>query len=150
MKSENYITALAKHNRPAFNEARRDHQKRLRAMPVTMTRQDQSRIDAVESKLKPQQVWESRNYLAMVHSDEQKDGTFITRISIIRTELQNDGRWKDGITWDELLRIKSEIGFGDLWAVECFPPDADVVNVANVSHLWIVPAPNFGWTANKE
>lgn len=145
----NHIELLAKIDRPAFNEARRDHQKRLRAMPVKMTRMDQTRIDSVDTEKKPQQCWQSRDFLAMVYSDAQKDGTFITRISIQRTELQNDGTWKDGITWDDIHRIKREIGFGDLWAVECFPPDAAVVNVANIRHLWIVPTPAFGWNSHK-
>ncbi len=149
MSAENHITLLAKIDRPAFIVARRDHQKRLRAMPAKMTRMEQSRIDATDSKQKPQQCWQSRDFLAMVYSDPQKDGTFITRISIQRTELQNDGTWKDGILWDEMMRVKSEIGFGDLWAVECFPPDSAVVNVANIRHIWIVPAPDFGWNANK-
>jgi len=85
----------------------------------------------------------------MVYSDAQKDGTFITRISINRTEITNDGGWKDGISWEELMRIKSEIGYGEMWAVECFPPDSAVVNVANIRHLWIVPAPSFGWNTVK-
>lgn len=144
-----HIEIIAKIDRPAFNAARRDHQRRLRAMPVTMTRQDQARIDATGAEAKPLQCWQSRDFLAMVYSDPQKDGTFITRISIQRTELQNDGTWKDGITWDDIHRIKREIGFGDLWAVECFPPDAAVVNVANIRHLWIVPTPAFGWNSHK-
>lgn len=37
-------------------------------------------------------------------------------------------------------------GLADSWAVEVFPADADVVNVANMRHLWILPdAPAFAW-----
>ena len=142
----NNIQQLARLDRSAFMAARRDHQKRLRALPIKMTRQDQSRIDAIDSpNKKPHQVWQSRHFLAMVYSDAMGDGTFVTRISIQRTELQSDGGWKDGISWDDLMKVKSEIGFSSLWAVECYPPDASVVNVANMRHLFIVPAPIFGW-----
>lgn len=71
------------------------------------------------------------------------------RLSINRTSLGGDGRWKDGITWDEIQRLKREAGFGDRFAVEVFPADIDVVNVANVRHIWVLDeAPAFSWRRN--
>jgi len=61
----------------------------------------------------------------------------IERLSVCRTSVQN-GEWVSEITWDELQRIKRECGRGDKDAVELYPADADVVNVANMRHLWIV------------
>lgn len=46
----------------------------------------------------------------------------------------------DGITWDDLQWLKAAVGFGDREAVEVFPRDCDVVNVANMRHLWVLPA----------
>lgn len=46
----------------------------------------------------------------------------------------------DGITWDDLQWIKRAAGYGDREAVEVYPLDDDVVNVANMRHLWILPA----------
>ena len=58
---------------------------------------------------------------------------------------QRFGVWKDGITWDQLQEIKRLTGYGDLCAVEIYPPDEHLVNVANLRHLWIVPEPPFMW-----
>lgn len=67
------------------------------------------------------------------------------RISVNRTVIRGDGEWEDGITWDELQQLKAEAGYGDRWAVEVYPPDVDVVNVANIRHLWVVDQPPFAW-----
>ncbi|WP_202842089.1 DUF7694 domain-containing protein [Luteimonas saliphila] len=70
----------------------------------------------------------------------------IIRLSASRTTLRGDGRWDDGISWDELQRLKAEAGYGDRFAVEVYPADVDVVNVGNLRHLWILPAaPPFAW-----
>jgi hypothetical protein len=50
-------------------------------------------------------------------------------------------RWADGITWDTLQLLKRECGHGERWAVEVYPPDTDIVNVANMRHLWLLRAP---------
>lgn len=60
------------------------------------------------------------------------------RISVNRTDCDKQGNWIDGITWDELMQIKRECGFGDYLAVEFYPADCEVVNVANMRHLFIV------------
>jgi len=55
-------------------------------------------------------------------------------------------RWVDGITWDDLQRLKREAGYGDREAVEVYPPAACVVNEANIRHLWILPSRMpFSW-----
>ncbi len=67
------------------------------------------------------------------------------RLSICRTRLDGQ-RWADGIDWETLQRLKSEAGFGDFDAVEVFPSDSDVVNVANMRHLWVLSEPAaFAW-----
>jgi len=67
------------------------------------------------------------------------------RLSVCRTSRVGD-RWEDGITWDELQQIKRECGYGDCDAVEVYPADADMVNVAAMRHLWVMDAPiPFAW-----
>ena len=91
---------------------------------------------------RPFEVYCSREYLVQVFH-ESRD---VYRISVCRTKRGPDGRWLDGITWDELQQIKREVGFGDHWAVEVFPADLDVVNVANMRHLWVLKEkPDFAW-----
>lgn len=91
----------------------------------------------------PFAVWRSRHFLVRFYK-EPAPGV-IGRLSILRTAVAGD-RWADGITWDDIQRLKSETGHADTWAVEVFPADADVVNVANIRHLWLLAeAPAYAW-----
>jgi hypothetical protein len=90
----------------------------------------------------PTKVWRSRDFLVQFYPEPPGCAG---RLSVLRSALSG-GRWQDGITWDELQRIKGEVGFGDAWAVEVFPPDSQVVNVANIRHLWLLErSPDYGW-----
>jgi hypothetical protein len=89
-------------------------------------------------------VWRSADYL--VQLAVEKSGQL--RLSINRTMIDNSGMWLEEISWQELQRIKSECGAGDTLAVEIFPRDKDVVNVANMRHLWLMPKDfEWGWVA---
>lgn len=69
------------------------------------------------------------------------------RLTMHRPYRNAKGDWEDRITWDELQAAKADIGLGDRWAVEAFPPDAELVNVANMRHLFVLEeAPEWGWT----
>ena len=89
-------------------------------------------------------VWRSRGFFVQRFSAPEPA---ICRLSILRTTLDpKSGRWEDNITWDEIQRLKEEAGYGSAWAVEIFPAAGEVVNVANIRHLWILPAaPAFAW-----
>lgn len=87
------------------------------------------------------EVWRSRGFLAQIFQEENN----ITRISVCRT-AHNGESWADQITWEELMRLKRECGRGNDDAVEVFPADRDIVNVANMRHLWVMPEQlNFAW-----
>lgn len=92
---------------------------------------------------KPYAVLRSRFFLVLCYQ-EYAD---VTRLSINRTEIDSaTGRWKEGITWDELQEVKRQAGLGDYMAVEIFPADRDVINVANMRHLWVMRDPlPFAW-----
>ena len=92
----------------------------------------------------PFAVFRSRDFLLQIFTHE---GVF--RLSICRTEITGD-QWEDGISWDDLQRLKRECGLGDKCAIEVFPPDDQVVNVANMRHLWIVKSPPFLWGATNK
>jgi hypothetical protein len=90
----------------------------------------------------PLKAWRSRDFLVTLYDDPSG----YKRLSILRTEIDFMGRWKDGIAWDDLQRLKNEAGFAHQWAVECYPEWAQVVNVANIRHLFLLPQrPPFGW-----
>lgn len=89
------------------------------------------------------EVWRSREFLVQIY--QERDA--MLRMSVSRTSFNAEvNRWDDGISWDHLQRLKRECGRGNLDAVEVFPADRDVVNVANMRHLWIMPESlAFAW-----
>jgi hypothetical protein len=94
-------------------------------------------------------VLRSREFLVQVY--EEANG--ILRLSICRTELDRSGMFRDGITWDQLQRLKALCGYSDRDAVEVYPPDADLVNKANMRHLWVLNPGNqltIAWRANDD
>ena len=95
---------------------------------------------------KPIEVWRSKYYLVQVFQEKND----VIRASVNKIELLENGRWSDGLTWDDLQGTKQQIGRGGAYAIEVYPNDDDVVNVANMRHLWILPAPlNIGWFKNN-
>lgn len=91
------------------------------------------------------EVWRSRGFLVQIY--EERTVPRLERVTVCRTTLDlATGRWKDGITWDELQAIKRDVGRGHLDAVEIYPNDADMVNVSNMRHLWVLEYPlPFAW-----
>ncbi len=88
------------------------------------------------------EVWRSRDFLVQVLEQEP-----LWRMSVCRTMLNRRQRFVDGIAWEDLQRLKAEIGKGDYCAVEIYPRDRDLVNVANMRHLWLLPeVPGYCWS----
>lgn len=79
-------------------------------------------------------VFRSRDFLVQEFAEES---TAVVRLSICRTSITGN-RWDDGISWEDLQSLKSQCGYGDYDAIEIFPADRDVVNVANMRHLWVM------------
>lgn len=69
------------------------------------------------------------------------------RLSINRAEWdERQRRFRDDISWDDIQRLKAQAGYADRWAVEIFPSDDQVVNVANMRHVWLLDeAPRYAW-----
>ncbi len=100
--------------------------------------------------LRPDEVWRSAYFLATVYREPSGLRISVNRTKITAFDPGGHHLYEDGITWDELMSIKREIGFGDRWAVEVFPPDEEIVNVANMRHLWITAEPvGYGWVRRK-
>lgn len=133
---------MNRHQRRALKAEQHQH---VEAFPERLTLVPREEYERITPK--PDQVWRSRKYLVQLYHEASPALPGLIRLSICRVKMQTGGRWDDGLTWEELQQIKSEVGFGDRHAVEIYPPDADVVNVANMRHLWVMPAPlAFGWT----
>ena len=58
-------------------------------------------------------VLKNRDFLVQIYVEK-----YATRITVCRTARLNN-QWKQEITWDELQAIKSNIGYGKYFAVEC-------------------------------
>lgn len=114
--------------------------------PLPMVEWPESQRDSEHA---PQGVWRSRDFLVQVYPDHSP--LVLCRLSVLRTTLDaKSGRWVDGITWDELQRIKAEVGYSDHDAVEVYPREIDVVNVANLRHLWVMRGlVSFAWRRRK-
>jgi hypothetical protein len=69
-------------------------------------------------------AFRNRYFLAQIY--EQPKGYL--RLSVNSTFRGGfNTRFKDGITWEDLQQIKSELGYGDRLAVEIYPKDCDLV-----------------------
>lgn len=89
-------------------------------------------------------VLRSHEYLV-----QEFDGTgpVLVRLSVNITSMDG-ARWADGIPWEDLQRLKAEAGYALHDAVEVFPSVLDVVNVANIRHLWVMREKlPFAWRA---
>jgi hypothetical protein len=75
----------------------------------------------------------------------------ITRLSIHRCQFDTKSKqWKDGISWDDLQTLKALAGYADRVGVELYPSEADVVNVANIRHIFLLTeAPAFMWKRSR-
>lgn len=89
----------------------------------------------------PVEVWRSKTFLVQVYAP--KNGA--QRITVNRCEIGHSRLFADGLSWDDLQKVKRELGRGNQWAVELFPSDLCVVNVSNMRHLWLIDTPLYGW-----
>lgn len=93
----------------------------------------------------PIKVYQNDEFLVQIYKLDNEP----TRLTVNKVKRKNND-WVDGITWDQLMHVKRLVGYADKCAVEIYPPDKDVVNVANMRHLWVVDMPEFAWAKNKE
>lgn len=115
--------------------------------PVTLTEIPRSRWPThyLNDPKAPVKAYESRKYLAQLYDAGAHESRTAMRLSICRVTLGDDGRWEEGLGWEELMQVKRECGYGDWYAVEVYPQDSEVVNVANMRHLWLI-----GWFRNAD
>lgn len=89
-------------------------------------------------------VWLSDEFLVQEFTEDNA-----VRLSVNRVR-RKDGGWEEDITWDELQTVKRSLGYGDQFAVEIYPADLDIVNLANMRHLWVPDEPiDIGWRRER-
>ena len=82
----------------------------------------------------PLDVWVSSEFMAVLYR-QRADGN--RRLTVNRMRRNNRGDFRDGITWDELQRVKNECLGPDVWCVENYPSEEKLMNVCNQRHLFI-------------
>lgn len=100
--------------------------------------------DEGDSDGRPLRCWRSRDYSACCSATKPADCCdWPSRASSSTNTRSNTATASAG---DALQQIKNETMGTDVWAVECYPPQHLVQNVANMRHLWILEEPPaFGW-----
>lgn len=125
--------------------ARREHARRMAAHPKELTEMPRERWPHMPTSVPRVRVFISSELL--VQEFEEPEG--VMRLSVNRTTVRTDGHWVDGISWDTLQAVKDAVGYADRDAFEIFPAKRDVVNIANIRHLWILPKPiALAWRAD--
>jgi hypothetical protein len=87
-------------------------------------------------------AWRSRHHLVV----EYIEPTGFHRLTMQCAQVDAQGKWLQGLTWDTMMELKEQSGHGDKWGVECFPPIANVVNVSNLRHIFLLTEkPPYAW-----
>lgn len=73
------------------------------------------------------------------HLETQVLDTWMPGIGAVRHLRVRRYDDRDGITWDELQAVKNERLGPDARAIEIYPPESELVNEANIRHLWVIP-----------
>jgi len=98
--------------------------------------------------LPPRRAWTSARFTVQEFDDDDR-----IRLSIQRARancyIREHKRDLSPISWDELQWVKSAVGYSKSFAVEIFPPDEAVVNVAWMRHLWIVDPSEVPWAWSR-
>lgn len=93
----------------------------------------------------PDGVYVSRHFMVQLFHEGNAEYPNLIRLSVNRIRANVKG-WIENITWEELQEIKAELGFANKYAIEIYPRAQDVVNVANMRHLWLLETPlSIGW-----
>lgn len=118
-------------------------------LPDKLTRLEKDKFPAFPDRMLPDECYVSRHFMVQVFYEDNPDYVGLIRLSVNRTKANASG-WLENITWEELQGIKAELGYSERYAIEVYPPDKNVVNVANMRHLWVLQTPlNIGWLGKK-
>lgn len=116
--------------------------------PDKFTRVPEAEWPAISPK--PEAIFMNKKFMVQLYKEHTAHYPFLARLTVNRVTRNGQGRWDDNITWDELQDIKRQLGCGEWYGVEVYPRDSDLVDDANMRHLWLMPTPlQIGWFSRK-
>lgn len=83
-------------------------------------------------------LWASREFSAALFLQSGYRRLSIARADDVQRPL----------SWEELMQVKRDCGFGDCDALEVYPRDSDIFNTGNVRHLYLVGEVPFALRQN--
>lgn len=118
-------------------------------LPDKLTRLDKANYPDYPEAMLPDECYVSRHFMVQLFHEDNPDYVGLIRLSVVRTKANQSG-WLENITWEELQGIKRDLGYAERYALEVYPPDSLIVNVANMRHLWLLETPlSIGWMKGK-
>ena len=142
---------MTQSNRQERRALVREMRKQATAWPLHLVEVPESDWPLAPGLDRPLAIWRSRQYLVMRFPAPPLGRVEVRRLTVNRVTLGLDGHWDQNIPWTELQRCKRETGHGNWYAVEIYPRERDVVNEANMRHLWLLSEPlAIGWFEGDE
>lgn len=90
-------------------------------------------------------AYSNNRYVVMIEVGAPMTGG----VTAIKTMIQRHDDKPIANHWAELQRIKNEIFGDDVTGIEYYPACSDLVDVANIYWLWILPADTLPKWENK-
>jgi hypothetical protein len=68
--------------------------------------------------------------------------------SLWRLSIARAGAGAAPMSWEDLMKVKRDCGFGEQDALEVYPSDEDIFNTGNIRHLYFVGPVAFALRKN--
>lgn len=101
---------------------------------VTGESRERTRILGGNTSFRPDGVWMNNRYIVQVFDGQEVFDRPATKLMIRRNDSEPICSWTD------LQRIKNELYGPEATAIQFFPPESELVDVANLYWLWVLNA----------
>lgn len=104
--------------------------------------------------------WEDRGHVLLAHPNKTINGAFVGKTASVQTSTFEHPKFgkiihlwirrhdEKPMGWSELQRVKNEICGDDKLAIQVFPKAVNLVDQANMYHLWVFKEFEFGVSEN--
>lgn len=104
--------------------------------------------------------WEDRSHVLIAHRNKSIQAAYVSKQASVQVSVFQHPEFKKithlwvrrhddkPMGWTQLQRIKNEIVGYDKMAIQVFPKTKNVVDQANMYHLWVFDSFDFGINEN--